>query len=450
MSQYITINFQRIVKSYVPYGTLSGNLINLVVLIFILILIPFSVRYVFHTDTNFATGAYSDFTSFSLFLSDFFVIIFILLNFNRLFKMPISIKLGMIWMLGALALNQTIYKELEVYFSLRFFILLLFFVILSRLNLSRRNIEILIWIIGVLAVLQAFIAFIQFYMQGSIGLYLLGESSIDPIKYGVAKIVPYGTRMIRGYGTFPHPNLLAGFLTLANVALLYLLTFNYQKILRYILLFMIGINIFGLFITFSRNGILAFLIGFLTILSLLAINRQYTVIKSIILPVILSLTLATAIFYPFIYTRATISDSAVLERITYNNIGIEIIKDRGVTGTGLGLSVLHMEQYAEQSLKAWEIQPIHNYILISIAEWGIGAMILLYLIFQPLYQKIKDISRGTPLPPHITTWNITLVGLGSAIFILFMFDHYFYTIWPTQVLLWTFLALIASRMQVAR
>jgi len=59
---------------------------------------------------------------------------------------------------------------------------------------------------------QSFIAISQYVQQKSLGLKFLAESPLNPEIAGVAKIVVEGTKMIRAYGTFPHPNVLAVFM----------------------------------------------------------------------------------------------------------------------------------------------------------------------------------------------------------------------------------------------
>jgi O-antigen ligase len=275
-----------------------------------------------------------------------------------------------------------------------------------------------------------------------LGLYKLGESHLSPSTSGVAKIVTHGTTLIRSYGTFPHSNLLAAFLVTAILFNLYLLTKNYQKQTYLILSGFLILNIFGLFLTFSRAGIAAGLAGGIGFVLVQAINKEYLNFRRMIIPVTIGLVFSLGLLWPYLSTRATISDSAVKERVFYDKIGLKIIKDRPLLGTGPGVSVLHMEQYSDEQLQPWEIQPIHNYYLIALAEWGIAGIIFLLAIVGPIlwlcYLTLKNRQDN---------WAIVLCGTGLAILFLFMFDHYFYTIWPTQLLLWIIIGLIFQQIQ---
>lgn len=76
-------------------------------------------------------------------------------------------------------------------------------------------------VIIISAILQSFIAIIQFLLQKSIGLTFLGESIFSVFDPGVAKIVINGDIFVRSYGFFPHPNILGGFLALSLVITLF-------------------------------------------------------------------------------------------------------------------------------------------------------------------------------------------------------------------------------------
>lgn len=404
-------------------------------LFLLIVLIPFSIRHVFDSPVNFQTGAYSDFTSLSLYMSD----IVLLLMMVTLLVFHMKQRLPKYWIYTAFALAGWLILELflqsqdllplQLYFTGRLLVLLGFTAIVSQIHVSREKIAILFTSLGVI---QALIGLVQFVSQKSLGLYIFGESHLSPDILGVAKIVSHGTKMIRAYGTFPHPNLLAGFLIVSLAFNIYLLTKKYQMsrgIFVYLALF---INIFGLFLTFSRGGLLAAGVALATFSFILAINKQISTTWKIFPPIILGILLSIAVLYPYLATRATITDESTKERLFYTEIGKDMIADHSVIGVGPGLSVLHMKQYSEQSLETWEIQPIHNYYLISTAELGIGVVFLIVLLIWPIYALYKG---------KTDLWSVMLLSILGGFLVLFLFDHYFYTIWPTQLLLWLIIGL---------
>lgn len=427
-----------------------------ILLFAIVVLIPFSVRYVLDFTRNYQTGAYSDFTSFSIYLSDIVLLLLIAcFMWNKkkerwISSLPKSwlyiAALSLVWLRLELFFQSSTSYNLELYFSARFALLIVFAVIVSQIKVSREKIALLFTILGLL---QSVIATVQFYWQKSIGLYYLGESHLSPDTLGVAKIVSHGTKMIRGYGTFPHANLLSAFLVIATLFNLYLIIKYYQiprdkrishgTIKQICLYTALGMNTFGVFISFSRAGILALAIGLTTTSLILLINKQYLAMKQVI-AMIVAILISLAILWSPLSTRATFSDSATKERAFYNQIGKEIVINKPIFGTGPGTSVLHMKQYASSlgkgELQPWEIQPIHNYYLISLAEWGIGSILLLGTIILPIFFLFKRKFK------IFTIWQVFLASIALSILALFLFDHYFYTIWPTQLLLWLIIGLI--------
>lgn len=414
-------------------------------LYFLIVLIPFSIRFVFESPLNYQTGAYSDFTSLSLYISDFILMGFIVLvalfhmkqsRIPRIFLYSIITSIAWLGLELYLQSSST-HIPLQIYFSVRVIFLLVLAVSIGKVNVSREKIAALFSLLGVT---QALLAIAQFYLQKSIGLYLLGESHLGPDILGVAKIVAHGTKLIRGYGTFPHPNLLAAFLVCSTILNLYLIVRSSQKSRDIFLYIGLIINIFGLFITLSRGGLLGLAFSLTTILLLFIWNKEYTPAKKVIIPIFIAIGVAIVILHPYLNTRTTISDSATKERLFYNEIGESIIKVNPIVGVGAGTSVLHMKQYSSLELSPWEIQPIHNYWLILWTEWGYGSIAIMLLLIYPIFALFK---RGMSL------WSKFLAGIGIGFLTLFTFDHYFYTIWPTQLLLWLIIGLIIREIYVS-
>jgi O-antigen ligase len=159
---------------------------------------------------------------------------------------------------------------------------------------------------------------------------------------------------------------------------------------------------------------------------------------------VFSLLFALVIFHPFIFTRTTVSDSASLERIFYARLGWKMTLDHPIFGVGVGESVLHMQQYSPIKLWPWQIQPVHNYFLLAAAELGIpGALILLWVFLSHLWTlwlKIKN--KGLRVEK---TYLVIFGTILISFLVMMQFDHYFYTLQQTQMLLWVFLGIMASQ-----
>src|SRR3989338_10118573 len=114
-------------------------------------------------------------------------------------------------------------------------------------------------------VFQAGVAVAQFIRQESLGLWFFGESVLSHEIRGVAVFLnEYGERVVRAYGTTPHPNVLAGFLLLVLFVIYFVLCKKSKPPTTYYpLLVIYSIVLFAIFLTFSRIVILAWVMTFL-------------------------------------------------------------------------------------------------------------------------------------------------------------------------------------------
>lgn len=438
LTEFITIIKHKIVSR----ETTKLEVFELLSLLGIIVSIFFPIRYVLENKYANILGYYSDFTSISIYLSFAFVLCFIGIGIYR--EVVLQKNRMILKLLGLLALSlilyqiivPTDYKIISFYHHLRISCVLLLGYLVYKSPIWLKYKGIVLWTSVLLAVSQSVIALVQFTTQQSLGLNILGESPLAVTMYGVAKVVSHGTTYIRGYGTLPHPNILAGILVIVSTFNLYLLNKSNQVKQRVVLSISFFLIVMGLFSTMSRGGILALGISFTTWLILNSYRKKSLLFTRKLWIVPLSLLIALATFYPWIVSRGTLTDTATAERAVYAQVGQEIIKDNWLVGTGPGTNMFHMEQILSGQLELWNIQPIHNFWLILLSEWGIiGLFICLFLLFT-IYTAIKkSVPRGTLTESAPNCWNVTLASIAVSLFVLFLLDHYFYTIWPAQILL---------------
>ncbi len=418
--------------------------IELLTMIGIIVSIFFPVRYVLENKFSNILGYYSDFTAISIYASFFLVLLFIGIGIYRSLKSKtgrsILLKILITFIFGLILYQTTIapdYKIISLYYYLRISCVLLlgYYVYKSPIWLKYRGI--MLWTIITLGSIQAIIAMIQFSFQHSLGINILGESPLAVSIYGVAKVVSHGTTFIRGYGTLPHPNILGAFLVITALLNLYLLNESQSRINQILLSITAFFTILGLFVTFSRSALLAVGVGFVT-WGVITLFRQKSLLfmrKLWILP--LAVIFSTGLFFPWLVSRGNIQDQSASQRAVYNEAGIQILKNNWVIGTGPGTNMFHMKQKLEYQLEPWDIQPIHNYWLITLSELGIiGLFISIFVLFTFYMIIRKSFSRET------SGWAISLLVILTSILTLFWFDHYFYTIWPAKLFLWIMIGVI--------
>ncbi|RME83184.1 MAG: hypothetical protein D6775_08820 [Caldilineae bacterium] len=107
---------------------------------------------------------------------------------------------------------------------------------------------------------QGGVAVAQFAWQREVGLYWLGEMSLDPQEPGIFVVVADGQRVLRGYGLTNYPNLLGSVLALSLLLAMPMLT----RLRGWRLAWAAGactLGALGLAASFSRSAWLALAIG---------------------------------------------------------------------------------------------------------------------------------------------------------------------------------------------
>lgn len=319
-------------------------------------------------------------------------------------------------------------------------------------------------IIFAIALVQSALALYQFSAQSDLGIQILGEPEIHPAIAGIAKAPIEGLSLIRAYGTFPHPNVLAAFLVFGVVAAAYFYVradwkfhseiydwrkgvranfrvfvanrFTYQRIFSALGIFVISL---GLVFTFSRAGWLAAVFGALTFLFLLVL-RGYLRPALRLLTVFLAVGLVIYSNFGWaIRPRAHVSvaEPAVVERLAFNEVGLEIIKARPFFGAGIGNQVLYAvkngiyERFEMDQVYEW--QPIHNIYLLLAAEAGLPALAaFLLLVLSVLYRGLRDRRVEAA----------ALTAILTAVLLFGLFDHFFFTLNPGRIMLWLIIGLL--------
>jgi len=304
-------------------------------------------------------------------------------------------------------------------------------------------------------IFQAILAIAQFIKQGSIGIKFVEAGIFSPDSPGVANFILNGERIMRSYGSFSHPNVLAGFLLMAIFAFYAIWLKKPINILRCI---GFAILVFAMFLTFSRTAIavfgvmslMFFLFEFFKLRKLEYTEQRLADGKKIIKLFLLfavSCLLTIIILFPYIKARfftISMEEQAVDLRIFYNKMAVEMIKEKPVLGIGIGNFVNYSQNYpaylraaskvagvasrsgSGQSLPDWIYQPVHNIYLLIASEIGIlGLLAFLGFVAMVIIKKIKS----------------TFLFLVISFLILALLDHYFWTLQSGGIMFWLALSL---------
>jgi hypothetical protein len=202
---------------------------------------------------------------------------------------------------------------------------------------------------------------------------------------------------IRGYGTFPHPNVLGGWLIL-------MLTILWQR--KDGLIFLL-IASFGILLTFSRVAI------FLMVLFWIFLIFEYLKEKK---------KIKMFSFFPLVKERVlrlfSSGDMAVEDRLNLLRVSFPIFISNWLLGVGYGNFVKEMGSNMPKTANGvWLNQPVHNVLALIFCELGIlGGIVLGYGywdVFGKKGFKIDILRKGFVL--------IALVVIG-------MVDHYLFSL----------------------
>ena len=286
---------------------------------------------------------------------------------------------------------------------------------------------------------QAVISIIQFLNQSSLGLKYLGESIFNADIKGVATFYNfYGDKVIRAYGTTPHPNVLSAYLFLAIFAFYFIWLYKkvkYEKLLFYAHL----VVTWALFYTFARVSVFALGANYFIRAGLTAFKFPHSLKKDKVLMLLFFMgvivVMFTVLYWPDIISRATISadEDAVQLRNFYNKESLKIIS---WTGTGIGDFVNELAIRVPM-LPDYLYQPVHNIYLLIYAETGVLgiSMFLLFLVFL-----FKDFVARTGMKRF---HHYSLVLLFSSFLFMGLFDHFLWTLQQGRFVFWLVTATFA-------
>ena len=238
-------------------------------------------------------------------------------------------------------------------------------------------------------VFQTIVASIQVGLGHSLGglMYYLGERMVAVGSPAIATGVFMGEVVLRGYGTFSHPNVLAGWLV---VSLLICLKLTQNTKARAMLVGLAGL---GVLLTQSRAGGLA-LFGLIIPFYLLNKFRW----RAAYLIVLACLSWRFSLLTP---ARADLSAS---ERRDLQNISASVSKTYPFTGTGAQAS---LASYPNLAPGMRLLQPDHNAPTLFFSWFGLVGVLAMLSILRPW--KMWGLTSLIPLAP------------------LLLLDHYFLT-----------------------
>lgn len=267
---------------------------------------------------------------------------------------------------------------------------------------TRPNIAFVSSLLSLSVLYSSLIAVGQFWLQRSIGgpLWFLGERTFAVDTPGIARAVIGGREMLRAYGTFPHPNVLGGYLA---TVLPLLISEHTNKRISELTKKMYAITIvlgsMALIATFSRSAWAVFLL-------MMGVRKK---IFWVLLPLLFVVPLSWA-------------EESFAVRNELNIAALRTWKSAPVLGVGLGNFLIALPQYLP-SRTIYFLQPVHNIYLLMLAEIGVVGVVGVIGVIGVMRKRIR--------------FTLPL----AALLLLGLADHYPLTLQQGQLLLTIVMAL---------
>lgn len=412
----------------------------------LILLLPFRLRMV--AQARPLSGVYGDYTDFLFYAMDvahglvlFFWLCSLFLDKRAISFGHISITLPLLGLLTAALISwfSSLDASLTAYHLFR--LTALFALYLFILN----EIRSVIWFmlpLGAQILLQSVIAIGQSLAQRDLGIWRLGEYSLNPNAPFMSILEVNGVRFLRAYGLSDHPNILGGCLAFGILALLCVIVArDSEKWLRIFATSSIVPAGAALLLTYSRSAWAALAAGSFFLFSVAILQRNP---QGFWRGMFLVLTCAL-VLVPFIQNnrdyiaaRFDVNDSfannrvergAVVERLYLYDQAHQIFSKNSLTGIGLGASVIAMQAYYPVFRMSY--QPPHVSVLAAAMETGIpGAVFYVAAMVLPFYFALRN--RRSLHDENIVMALVLII----AVAVLGLFDHYLWMLVPGRMLQW--------------
>lgn len=304
-----------------------------------------------------------------------------------------------------------------------FSLLLIFF----PLNLKKLS-----WSVISAGLIQSVLAVNQFFNQKISANKWLGMAGQDPGVLGTSVIETSSDRFLRAYGSLPHPNILAGFLIIVLLFIVYQYFTETKRKKNTIILAAFVFVFIALLMTFSRSAWLAFFISFIFIFAMAGIKKKVwekhkTQINKLIVSVLLIAAVFSIIKSDLIFTRFQFDQPLEIKSVTERFSGYEnawqIFKQNIFTGTGPGNYTLALSNlYPDR--QAWQLQPVHNGLFLAIIEMGIILSLIFIGITAFIIKNLSKLLKGKWFETEI----IFSIAIILALFVICLFDHFLWSL----------------------
>ncbi len=451
-----------------PKGPIWPKTIEYLFYLFVFLL-PWQTRWIWHYGQLGSSGP-SEYLTFSLYGTEILFFLVLVLAFIyrcktkddeiRFLNYKILDFYVLFFLFLALAALSIIWApswQTALYYLIKLLEGLALLILVINFQFSLKKIG---WALVLSGTVQSLLGIYQFFTQQVLANKWLGLAEQLPQTLGASVVEFDGSRLLRAYGAFTHPNILGGFLAVCLIVLIVLIILAQRKKEKSLLWLFLPTILAGLFFTFSKSAFLALIIS-LVFLAIFIFTNQAKPIKIIFSQIILVIFAVLAILfliYPQpVITRlqgeARLEQKSFTERANYLEQAKDLIKNNWLQGVGLGNYTLALYNQSLEKSASYDYQPVHNVYLLVFVELGI----LGFLIFILIIVKVISYIWSFPINKNLELlsvfslfkftsiydfylrrfyWFLGLTAIFIMILVLMVFDHYFWTQYFGIMLWW--------------
>lgn len=276
-------------------------------------------------------------------------------------------------------------------------------------------------------IVQGLIVVLQMHLQGSVGVWGLGEFNLYPTRRDLSVVVADGIRLIRPYGLQAHPNIAGGYLAIGLLVLASGVFTEMCGRLRMIGAAVLVLGFWAMLLTFSRSAWLSFAIGAVALAVFAWRARLWqrdTVRRALAIVLILSgiALIFVAGYGNFLLARAGVNSGeteqiSVAQRGVFIGIAQDLISRYPTGGTGIGTfgweAADMLRRLPYRGLRG---ENVHNVALLIASELGLLGLLfwlLMHIAWAAyVWRKVRE------------PFALGLAAAVIALLVVGLVDHY--------------------------
>jgi hypothetical protein len=293
---------------------------------------------------------------------------------------------------------------------------------------------------------QAILGLLQFFTQHVDASTLFGIASHAPADLGAFVVETGAGRLLRAYGTLPHPNLLGAVLVAAILAAIGAMERCHGRA-RMALAASLPILAAGLFFTFSRSAWLGLAVASAVFLfgqrrRIAAAPHTRRVILFSFAAVLVTGMILAGLYRDAVVTRMSASgrleQRSVQERGSQMGEAYLVFLAHPLLGIGPGQMPITLADRDTIGREGWDYQPVHNVPALITVELGVIGFLAWCAVVVGAFaaSRFRDDERNG--------YRLAFRSALAALLVMGLFDHYLWSLWIGQSLFWCVIGMLWS------